>query len=129
MDEQPIGTYQIKAITDAGIGYLDENGVEKFIDFAACYADWRAWVESQDYWEQMKREHGYSDEMRPRFLGRLDPWKQVGFRTTSAAHGGPYIQLHANPPVRFKFADINDYYEVRDLILAAGWQLSDESLE
>jgi hypothetical protein len=119
---------QIQKITAEGLVYLDDDGNERFIDFAAIHANNVKKRTSPEYLEKMKALNHWDDEGEREWLEDVHEWKDVadrhfdGFGTIA---GFPYIEFHTEPPTRFLFATQDELYEVVHTLRRFGWRTFD----
>ncbi len=123
---------QIRNITAEGLTYLDENGNETFIDFAACYTNDLNKSTSPSYIEHMKElnpQSQWDDEGIQKYIEKRTRWKEIANRNVLGKPwaDGPYIEFHTEPPIRFDFATADEYSEVRYTIEGFGWRMFDLS--
>jgi hypothetical protein len=114
---------QIKEITPEGISYLDDEGSERFIDFAECFENFKGEIITPEYWERYKKLNHLSDKHWDEYLAGLERWKRVGQRNYSAHP--PFIQFFTRPMIMFEFENKNDFDKVIYLLRKAKWQTID----
>jgi hypothetical protein len=121
---------QIKEVTPQGIIYLDDNGEEKFIDFAGCHENYVRRMTTPEYWERHKQMNRLTDAD---WDDHMEQVKSSGFvadrDVTGGFHkaGGPYIEFYTKPSTRFVFASEEEFQNVRVAISRARWQTFDLS--
>ena len=117
--------YKVKKIkfSGEGLSYLDEHNNECFIDFYICRSNWVSFVNN-------------SGEFRGKHISESDT-KCVALRDRS--NHPPYIEFFADPRTRFEFSPglldrlinprrlSNDFLEMQNAILKAGWSSFDYS--
>jgi hypothetical protein len=120
---------RIKHITPEGITYLDDEGNEQFIDFAACYANYVKQKTSPEYWERIKQLNNFTDADWERYVQRIKSFKEIGNRNVLEMPwaDGPYIEFHTDPPIRFKFDTQEEYRKVISAIRHTDWITFDQS--
>jgi hypothetical protein len=115
---------QIRAITPQGVVYLDDNGEEKFIDFAACYEKYVKRRTTPEHWEDFKKLNHKTDADWDWYVEWVKNWKEVGVHDAFGGllgKGSPYIQFHTEPPTVFDFATQAELYKAQNAIREAGW--------
>jgi len=124
-----ISSTQIRSLTSEGISYEDEHGVEQFINFSQCYQNYLERELTDERWEQIKQLNRKTDNDKEAYIASVKEWKQVAIRNVLEPPwaDGPFIEFHTKPPVRFKFASIDQFYEVRNVIENNGWVTFDLS--
>jgi hypothetical protein len=120
---------QIKEITPKGLMYIDDTGVEQFINFAKCYEIYVQEMLSPEHWEQHKQLNNKSDEDWDAYVEWIQRHKLVADRNilTPPWADGPYIEFYTKPPIRFKFDTTEEFRKIYGLIHEAGWTTSDLS--
>jgi hypothetical protein len=120
---------QIRKVTPEGVVYLDENGDEQFIDFAACYKNYFTRRTSPEEWEVIKKVNNKTDVDWEWYVERVKRWREVGGRQilTPPLADGPYIEFHTEPSTRFKFETEQEFQKVRNAIGRTGWKTGDLS--
>lgn len=104
---------QIQYVNQAGIGYIDEEGNFRHIDFESCYNNWLA--------VQNQRNDPYYDD-HSRQIAKA--WKCVGQRDRYADL--PYIEFFTEPIIRFEFNSPEaGFHDLRRKVEKAGWRTSD----
>jgi hypothetical protein len=118
---------QIQKITAEGLVYLDDDGNERFIDFAAIHASNVKKRTSPEYLEKVKELNQWDDEGEKQHLKRLEKWREVAERNILGDPWGtaPYIEFHTEPPIRFEFATQDEFRTVRTAIEQFGWRTTD----
>ncbi|MBZ0289270.1 MAG: hypothetical protein K8I30_16745 [Anaerolineae bacterium] len=114
---------RIKDITSEGITYLDDDGNEQFIDFAACFANYMQKVTSPEYCERMKQLNNWSQEDWEAYLQRMRNWKRVGQRDFGAKP--PYVEFLTDPVIRFEFETMDEFYQVSGRVRKVRWNTMD----
>src|SRR5438874_12217961 len=125
---------QIQAISAEGLRYLDENGVEQFIDFSVCFENYVKWSIEPSQLEEVKKLNRMDDRQLEKYIEELREWKQVayrgedGFPWATQPCEGSCIEFHTIPPTRFEFETEDElFYEVYVKIRRLGWQTLDLS--
>jgi hypothetical protein len=127
---------QIRDVTSDGVRYVDDQGLEQFIDFAACYDRYVMLRTTPQYWERVKQLNNYTDADWNGYVRRVKNWWEVGSRNIlgdyknedgQTVFGFPYIEFHTDPPIRFVFEDKGEWHTVRNIIEAAKWRTFDLS--
>ncbi len=113
----------ILGVAPEGLRFLDEQGIETSIDFKTCRKNWVAFVNS-------------AGEFKGRQLMENET-HGVGRRDRSGKP--PYLELFAEPRVRFEFREswfdrlfgsnklAQDFRSLQQAIVAAGWATLDMS--
>ncbi len=120
---------RIRAVTEKGLTYEDDNGEEQFIDFQQCYeTNLAAWL-SNDSRVSLMTQNQMSDEDWNFFVERIKAVKTVGKRNilTPPWADGPFLEFLTSPPVRFKFNTQDSWRTVRHAIESFGWRTHDLS--
>src|SRR5689334_7023715 len=114
---------RIQKITAEGLTYLDDDGKEQFIDFEACYQSHFTNFMKPENLQRFKEINSLNDEKLQESIERHRAWKEVGIRQVLGQpwDDGPYLELHTDPPIRFKFATKEDYSFVVGSIHKLGW--------
>jgi hypothetical protein len=91
----------IVRVDKEGMNYLDDDGNECFVDFRQCHASFQKGI-------RQEIESGNVIQLsmqgsRPRY---------IGFRQLSSSP--PYIEILADPPVRFQFEKLAEKSEIID---------------
>lgn len=111
-------------ITSEGLTYLDENGERQFIDFADCYQRYLDRWNDPVHLKRFKEGNPTrSDEELEASLKRIRAYKEVGGRDFSV----PYIEFYTEPPTRFYFSNLDEFYKVQYLLKKAGWRTFDRA--
>jgi hypothetical protein len=126
IEESIIDGSQIREITSQGIRYMDADGEEQFIDFAACYDNYVKERLSPERWALYKELNPKADNDWDHYVERIKSDKEVAQRNILSSRF-PYIEFYTQPPTRFKFASEEAYREVRQAIEEAGWRTGDLS--
>lgn len=103
---------EIINVTLEGVNYLDEKGIQQFIDFETCH---------QNYIIDRKkslRSH-YTDEEKE-FWQR---GKFVGVRVTFRQP--PAIEFYTEPRIYFEFPTIDEVWKIASRIKEVGWRTND----
>ncbi|SDP30588.1 hypothetical protein SAMN04487897_1742 [Paenibacillus sp. yr247] len=106
----------IRSISSDGIKYIDENGIEKYVDFIECNENWINY---------RKRKENLSDERIESVRGKD---KCIGQRDSGTSPR--FIEFFTRPFTRFEFEGPNsehDYAQLRDKIISSGWTTLDLS--
>jgi hypothetical protein len=114
---------QIREITPEGLTYVDEEGKLQFIDFEACYQKHMTAFMKPEHLERYKEINYMTDEDLQARLELMKDWKEIGGRDLYG--NPPYIEFYSDPPVRFEFADVNEFHRVRYLVHKGGWHTFD----
>ena len=120
---------QIRDITADGLVYLDENGDTVFIDFSVCYENYMRRFMNPQSLDRIKEVNHLDDEGMKKLIERRKDWKEVASRNvlTPPWADGPYIEFHAEPPIRFEFTTKDEFWKVRSTIEQFGWKTFDLS--
>ena len=121
VDRITISNKQVKEIRQDGIVYLDDNGVEQFIDFEQCYQNYLARYLSPEAIESYKTLNHKTDADVPEHIERTKSWREVAFRNAAGlafadgimTHVLPYFEFHTTPPVRIEFEGDNTMGDMR----------------
>lgn len=113
----------IVEITSEGLTYVDEHEDSQYIEFAACY---QRYTDGLCDPNTLKRYKEANPDRGEEWLKDRIEWmktlKEIGYRDFTI----PYIQLHTDPPTRFRFSSQEAYGKVLTLITKkAGWRLRD----
>jgi hypothetical protein len=105
----------IKSITPNGLNYIDEAGIDKFVDFKECNENWI---------QYRKRSENLNDE-KVESIRRND--KCVGQRDICARPH--FIEFFTRPFTRFEFEDAAEetFVQLKNDIISAGWSTFDLS--
>lgn len=126
---------RIQSITEKGITYLDENGAEKFIDFAVCSEnDIRKHLQPA-YLARYKELNKLTDEDLENAIEKFKQSKVVADRNILGTptednvwgNGIPYIEFYTEPPCRFEFENEKAFRHVQYTIAEWGWMTFDLS--
>ena len=103
----------IVELTTDGLRYLDDNGKESYIDFAACY-QWYLdeWNDPENVRRYKELNSMFTDEELEKHLEVIRAIKEVGKRNFTV----PYIEFYSDPPTRFDFSTQNEFYQVEGFI-------------
>jgi hypothetical protein len=118
---------QIREVTPEGIRYVNEQGLEQFIDFAKCYQNFvKKWT-SPEFWEQHKQVNNLTDADWDRHVERVMKWKEIGRSQPLEPpwSDGPFVAFHTEPPIHFKFETLDEYMNLMSGILKTGWKTFD----
>ena len=129
MSSKHLAGKQIQRMVAQGLWYIDDDGTEQFIDFAICYENYVQVALTPEKLEAMKRASNKSDTEWAEHFERIKRLKYVGDRNilTAPWADGPYIEFYTKPPIRFKFATVEQYQRVRNYIERTGWRTGDRS--
>ena len=119
---------QIQSVTAASLTYLDESGSEHVIDFQTCYENYLARITSPERLENVKQWNNMSDEDITSYIEEAKNWKEIGARSISGDESSkmqPYIKFYTQPPTRFEFATVAEFYDVQNSIRRARWKTID----
>ena len=114
---------QIREITSEGLTYVDDEGKLQFIDFKACHQNHLAWVMKPENLQEIKEINHMSDKDLEEHIEFEKNWKEIGARYYAAKL--PCIAFYTDPPIRFEFADMNEFYRVEGLIRKSRWHTVD----
>ncbi len=93
----------IVELRDDGIVYIDDEGVQQFIDFEACY---------QRYIVMVRQIQGREP---------ISGWKEIARRDII----NRFVTFHTEPPTRFDFSTEEAWQEVVDHVYKIGWHTFD----
>lgn len=103
---------RIQRVTQEGLYYLDDEGGERFINFAECYktgiAQYRQFL--IDYLPAL------TDQEREERVKDYKRAMKVADRNFDPGDTLPYIEFYTDPRTYFEFATLDKFYEVRFLI-------------
>jgi hypothetical protein len=122
MDRITISNKQVKEIRHDGIVYLDDNGVEQFIDFEQCYQNYLARRLSPEAIESFKLHNNKTDADVPKHIERTKAWKEVARRNVigldfvNGIRGLPYFDFYTMPSVRIEIENEDQWQEMRHKI-------------
>lgn len=123
--DKPLIGKQIREIMPQGIFYTNENGEEKFVDFAECFENHLRWSLSS-YTTTQRRAEFYKqskDVGIVNYYGDFDPGGDDG----SSVSTPPYIEFHDKLGTRFEFESQDECTAVHESIREKGWYLFDLS--
>ncbi|MEW9702912.1 hypothetical protein [Paenibacillus sp. SI8] len=109
----------IKSITPDGLNYIDETGMDKFVDFKECNENWI---------QYRKRRENLNDE-KVEYIRGHD--KCIGQRDSCAQPH--FIEFFTRPFTRFEFEESTEcsseeaFAQLRNNIISAGWTTIDLS--
>lgn len=115
-------------MTSKGIRYVDEQGLEQFIDFTECYQSFvKKWT-SPEFWEQHKQANNLTDAGWARHMERVSQWKEIGRRQPLQPPwaDGPFFEFYTEPATRFQCETIDEYVNLESTIWKTGWKTFDQ---
>jgi hypothetical protein len=120
---------RVRSVTAQGLTYVDDEGVEKFIDFAQCYENYVKEMLSSARWDKIKAANNKTDADWDNYVERTKKWREVGRRNilTPPWGDGPFVELYTEPPTRFQFDSEEAYREITGAIRETGWRTADLS--
>jgi hypothetical protein len=116
---------RIQSITPAGLTYIDDDGKEQFIDFAACYGRYWADFMEPKHLQRLKEINNWTDEKLHSWLENNKDWKEVARRDITG--NPPFIEFYTSPGTRFEFPDEDALRWIRFEIEKLGWMTFDLS--
>jgi hypothetical protein len=118
---------QIREVTSDGIRYVDDQGEERFIDFAVCYQNYVKKRTSPEYWETHKQVNNLTDADWDRHVERVMKWKEIGRSQPLEPpwSDGPFVEFHTEPSTRFQCETIDEYVNLLSSIEKTRWKTFD----
>ena len=123
---------QIRDIKAEGLTYVDDEGNEKFIDFAVCLDNYFRKVTSAQYIERMKElnpQSQWDEEGIKNYIASRRRWREIANRCVLGKpwSDGPFVEFHTEPSIRFDFDTEEEYGHARSHIERFGWKTFDLS--
>jgi hypothetical protein len=105
----------IKTISYNGLSYIDEDGIDKFVDFKECNENW---IQYRKRSEKLTDEKVESIRRNDKYVGKRDICAQPCF-----------IEFFTRPFTRFEFEDSAEeaFIQLKNEIISAGWTTLDLS--
>lgn len=105
----------IKSITPDGIRYIDEFGLDRFVDFIECNENW---IQYRKRSESLSNEKVESIKRNDKCIGQRDICARPRF-----------IEFFTRPFTRFEFEDSAEkaFMQLKNDITSAGWTTLDLS--
>ena len=111
----------IRSVTAQGIVYVDDTGVEQFIDFLQCYENFVERHLSPESWASHKELNHKTDEDWDEYVEWVKGTKAIGARDI----GELFIDFYTEPRIRFQFATQDEWWLIRRSTRKAGWHTFD----
>src|SRR5689334_5503305 len=110
VDRITISSKQVEEIRQDGIVYVDDNGVEQFIDFEQCYQNYLARHLSPEAIESYKTLNHKTDKDVPKHIEETKRWTEVASRNAFGmeivggdwVQGLPFFEFYTSPLVRIE---------------------------
>lgn len=110
----------IKSVTTEGISYVDENGIEGYVDFKQCSENW---IQYRKRSENLNHEKVIELKRSSKCVGQRDICANPRF-----------IEFFTRPFTRFEFIESDEYPDtemafckLQNDIISAGWTTLDLS--
>lgn len=103
----------IKGFTSNGLKYIDESGIDKFVNFKECNENWIRYRKRSETLDDEKFE---SVRLNDRCVGQRDICARPYF-----------IEFFTRPFTRFEFDEEEAFKQLKSNIISAGWSTYDLS--
>jgi hypothetical protein len=104
-----------------GVNYLDDEGIEQFISYQACFENYLEEYASPKSWERHKELNLWHDKSFEDYVESVKSNKKVADRNIHDL----YIEFYTEPRICFNFESQDEWWKLRKHIEKSGWRTWD----